>query len=625
MRWTVALLALACGTSAWADLLEDVAGASAAWASWKISSSTTNARKVIAVGGVNDGLENTFTHAELADGTVDTWVGAGTAYVTEEYDQSGNAVTLTPVSSTKRPLHDTNGGTPHMVFDGTDDVLTNASLNLSTHSSMTVVFAAVLNETATKALVSHGTSSSARWDIVVNNGGDGYLGTAWETSTFQNTAVPFTQPRPVVVSVVFTSGSVVPTIRVNGGNMEVRTDVGSTAWGSARMADRPVYVGARSSSLETSMDFYACLVYPSALSNTDLRTIESNFCTQMGITIVPTTWAQGGAITSGWNDTYTPVDRTTHYETSPFATWSVDTDSTVMEVQMYTDASTTFDSSAELGVYVDGDWYVQLVAPEADGAGTGHIFLPSGTKRVTIENGLTTEPVSTVLGTWLTSAKGNGTTWTVPTITPVNRLVIYGDSITAGWNATTSDGIMSRDAYVKIVRDGYNGYSVAAEAWGFRALEDDADTAPKVTSFVDKLGGYSPSAIWFSIGTNDLSSDADLWDNWYADTLDEINTDMPGVPVYCMSPLIRTDDDTTNGFGQDVDYFRSALETVCSTRSWATYVDGKPVIDLADLDDSVHPGKAGMAKVGAKILEVLLAGGAASATSADAGSVTVGP
>lgn len=591
-------------------LLDDVPGALLASASWQISSTPpTKARKILAVGGVNDGTEAEFSYSELADGTVDAWLGAGVGYVTADYDQSGNVVDLTPVSASARPTHNSGTTAPFMSFDGVDDALTNASLDLSGNSDVTIILAAKLKDrTGLETLFCHGANAnSAGIEVFQSLSTAGAIAAGYNTSTFREMLVTQSGALPAVIVTTFRSGVTGQDARLNGGEFGTRSVAGSSVFGASHMVDRPVYIGARGgTTLEAFMEVYAVLVYPRVLSASELAIIEAELGEKCGADIAPTAYANGGTVTA-WEDSAAPVDRTTHYEVSPFASFLVDTDADVLETEVYRDIASSFDAGADVGVFVDGSFYTRLLAGNRTGALKRHVFLPSGAKRVELRNGLTSRPAADVLGTWLVSAKGDGSSWSVPSITPTNRILIYGDSITAGWNASDG-GTVTEDGYPVLVRDAVTAPdSVAVEAYGYRRLNHDAATAGAVTAFVAKLATYSPSIIWMSIGTNDYASaflDAADFGTMYGDVLDEIDSVIPAATVYCMSPLVRTDEGA-NGFGDTLQDYRDAIQTACASRAWANFVNGATIITTGDLSDNVHPDAGGMVKVANQIISTL--------------------
>jgi lysophospholipase L1-like esterase len=188
----------------------------------------------------------------------------------------------------------------------------------------------------------------------------------------------------------------------------------------------------------------------------------------------------------------------------------------------------------------------------------------------------------------------DGRSFSLLSPSPVDRVTVYGDSITAGGNSDDPP----HDAWPVLLRTTY-GRDILVEAWGWRSLYDDASTAEKITNFVAHLLLSNPSRIYIAIGTNDFGLDkwsADDFGNALAALLDEIHSQDDSVSVDVQCPTYRTDEDEQNGFGDDLDDYRSAESSACSGRDWANYFDASTVLEAADLADGLHPTIAGHVK-----------------------------
>lgn len=113
-------------------LLDTFSGAAAAYSLRKLSASTTN---VVRVRRSSDDAESNFTAAEVADGTLEAWVGAlNDGYVTTWYDQSGNGNDATQATAATQPQIVSGGsvilenGKPVVSPDGVDDILNNSAI-----------------------------------------------------------------------------------------------------------------------------------------------------------------------------------------------------------------------------------------------------------------------------------------------------------------------------------------------------------------------------------------------------------------------------------------------------------------------------------------------------------------
>jgi hypothetical protein len=107
-------------------LLDFVPGAAAAYSLRKLSNSYHG--PVVTVRRSSDNAEASFTAAQIDDGSLLRWVGAGvSAYVKQWWDQSGTRNHLGNTVSASQPTLVSAGsmvlagGKPAMLFDGTDD------------------------------------------------------------------------------------------------------------------------------------------------------------------------------------------------------------------------------------------------------------------------------------------------------------------------------------------------------------------------------------------------------------------------------------------------------------------------------------------------------------------------
>jgi hypothetical protein len=116
--------------------LDFATGAAAAYSLRNLSTSYSG--NVVDVRRDSDDTEESFTAAEVADGSLETWVGAGNnGYVTTWYDQSGNTNDATQATTTAQPKIVDAGAlvTGGLDFDGVDDSL---GTNIFTSSSQPI-------------------------------------------------------------------------------------------------------------------------------------------------------------------------------------------------------------------------------------------------------------------------------------------------------------------------------------------------------------------------------------------------------------------------------------------------------------------------------------------------------
>jgi hypothetical protein len=114
-------------------LLDQYGGAAAAYSLRSLSLYRTD--PVVRVRRSSDDTEADFTAAQVTDGSLAAWVGAGNdGFVRTWYDQSGNGRDATQASTASQPQIVSNGSIletnslPSVNFDGIDDRLINNSL-----------------------------------------------------------------------------------------------------------------------------------------------------------------------------------------------------------------------------------------------------------------------------------------------------------------------------------------------------------------------------------------------------------------------------------------------------------------------------------------------------------------
>ena len=194
--------------------------------------------------------------------------------------------------------------------------------------------------------------------------------------------------------------------------------------------------------------------------------------------------------------------------------------------------------------------------------------MPVGKKHVIVTAGLQTKFRNRIVGVFIDKI-----TFDKPAIQIEkgdNRIVIYGDSLAVGGNVDH----LSAEAWPVLLR---KHYPVLVEAYGYRALHDDASTAQARTELASKILSQRPDYIWLAIGANDYAFG--LWSardfgKAYAATLDAIHTLNPEVILFAQSPILRVGE-IPNSFGDSLEDYRQQIADACSARpGWCVFVDG---------------------------------------------------
>lgn len=271
-----------------------------------------------------------------------------------------------------------------------------------------------------------------------------------------------------------------------------------------------------------------------------------------------------------------------------FSEFEFYTTDTSITIQADSTIKSLFPQYAQIAVFED-DVYsgVYLITDKND----VEITLSAGNKKVTLVEGLTTMPITDMLGTYLTSIKAENFTknnqGNVDT-----KCCFIGDSITVGGNSS----IPQKEAFGRLFKI-ENSKEVAILGYGYATLKDFAETQllvdNTVTDLLNLLSNSSEKKLVIALGTNDYGLDSTppaTFAEWYANFVDSIHASDNSMEIYCISPLRRSGDPTL------LANYRIEIETICSSRSYTTYINGYDILLLTDLVDGVHPTTAGHKK-----------------------------
>lgn len=172
---------------------------------------------------------------------------------------------------------------------------------------------------------------------------------------------------------------------------------------------------------------------------------------------------------------------------------------------------------------------------------------------------------------------------------PVNRLVIFGDSISVGPRTTNP----TTEAWVMLVRSAFDGRvtSYGGGGWflgGIAATPElIVDTVAILTQLLD---GTVTNALWLAFGYNDAagSASAELFQSRYSALLNAVIAAKPGIRIYAQSPIAATNEDP----GTPLPDIRAATAAACVGKAGVTYVDGLS-LGVPIGGDGIHPDTAG--------------------------------
>lgn len=372
------------------------------------------------------------------------------------------------------------------------------------------------------------------------------------------------------------------------------------------------YIGARFNASSPSIPLtgdWACVgVAPRVLTQAEIETLDEWVHDQFAffVPFTPTDLAFNA---------YSSVVSAPYYRSSPGAIAPITTDATSIEVDVYSDLDgTVYDSNAEFGVRENGADKTTVAMTGARQIKT--VTLAAGSaKAIDVIAGMAALDV-TVKGTYvksITTASNKATSRRSVTTSPL--IVVYGDSIAVGANATNTP----LEAWFQLVRNAYAG-GLRVEAWGSRSLNDDATGSnggtANVTALAAQLNVGSPANVWLAIGTNDYGIGGGLWSaasfgTSYAALLDAIHAGNASASIWCASPIqrIAPAGEGANSLGSTLANYRTQISSAASARSsYCTYKEcgGGAVVSDANMDtDGVHPLTAGHAQYAAFVKTTL--------------------
>jgi lysophospholipase L1-like esterase len=245
-----------------------------------------------------------------------------------------------------------------------------------------------------------------------------------------------------------------------------------------------------------------------------------------------------------------------------------------------------------LYIFINDDYYSQVQFSSL----AFTVALPTGSKVVDIVAGLQTKPSATILGTFPMAVRfigGDGIVSLISPDSPIDRICIYGDSISCGGNADNPGD----EAWSVLLRQ---TVPVIHESYGWRTLFADCPDAAGRTTFAAKVASYAPGSVLLTIGTNDYglnTQSAADFGTAYADLLDKLHAVLENITLYCMSPIGRSSE-VANSFGDTLGAYRTEISTAAAARDYCTYLAGTDILPYSApyfSADGLHPNTAGHA------------------------------
>lgn len=500
-------------------------------------------------------------------------------------DLSGNGNNLAQLTAAKQPKIADFGARRGLSFDGLDDALTCASVDLAGATAVTLLVGIRYYGDALGIPLEHGLYMNGGGFGVYANNGAQVLGTGMGTSqysySFMNLAES-TKGQPAVLAVTLNpgaSGAVAQqNLRLNGADVAEVNIAAAGGLSSAVFGNFPLYIGARTGSVYFSKcDLFGVVCIDRELTAQEMADAEAWLLSR-----VPPAMNKARRHFD-LHGSLLRVDHSTHVEGDAYSYAEFVTEASAIEVESYSTMVGLFPTLADIGVTVNGQFH-QRIRHAANGTLKTTIALPAGTKTVRIINGPQARANPAVgspwYGTWVKAFTADAPLRTAP---DSECLFVYGDSIATGAWATDTQA----EAWIPLVREAL-GIKVAAKAIGSQTLYDDCSTLAAARDFADRIARIAPTKIWLAIGTNDYGLgrwSAAAFGTAYGNLLDAMRELMPWAEVYAQTPLLRAE--------TAVQAYSDAIAAACSTRSWVTLVDGTAIMPLVRLPDGLHPDTAG--------------------------------
>ena len=265
----------------------------------------------------------------------------------------------------------------------------------------------------------------------------------------------------------------------------------------------------------------------------------------------------------------------------------------------------TFPDQSTILVYVDGVLHTEQQI--TSNTTLYEITLPAGSKTVElVESGQTDPlPFGDIQGTFLTQILVSGEDFVkIDPVTESETLTFLGDSITIGGNSD----VWSDEGYAVKFRS-VQDVSTTILGHGFATLTDFTETTPLVNNTVSNIiesFNYTSSdkKMIISLGTNDfgiLALDDAVFKARYEALVDAINVADSDIEIFCISPLVRGDDNAL------LDLYRTNIDDLCTARSFCTHIAGKTILTTGapDFDDTVHPSVSGHVKYNTAVAAIV--------------------
>ena len=562
------------------SFLQQFTGASAAYSLRDLAGIYGNTT-VVRVRRSSDNAEADFKASEVSDGTLVTWVGAGNdGFVSTWYDQSGNGNDASQAIPANQPKIVDNGVLlDKLTFSGNQYLRSNTTISTTGSADTTIIVGEF--GSSPNSFVDSASSGSAHY-IGADTSGQ-FIAFLGSVSNYRYGSFNTDLNCHIIAKGANSADSYVKTNnaseKINSG---VAGYVGGVTIGATRLLAEKM-VGSMSE----------LIIYPSQLEDDTTTEINTNIDNYYNL---PTQHLVAALNLLSYNLETAPA------LSSTASSLTIETDGDYLIVEGNENIKSQYPDFSTLSFRINnGSW----LSMDIEATYSNYVDLSSYTGTVTVEilSGVRSQPLgSELIGAWINAVYSSPDATIFRAVNPTtlnNPLVIYGDSISTGANATTPHGgygVLLRD---NITRD------VIINAKGWDSLNASASDDKSLSALCNKLLSANPTTIYLAIGTNDYglaTQTSSSFQTQYESLLNKLIELDSNIELICASPLTRVTE-VPNAAGSSLPDYRNAISNAVANinNPNVTYVDTTGWITTADLDDGVHPTAAGHIKIEAQV------------------------
>ena len=186
-------------------------------------------------------------------------------------DKSGNGANATQATGINQPLLKATGSRYRVLFDGSNDILQTAAIDMSAGDEITIVLGLNKTSDAATQVVMENTTGVGSFRVYIPAAGTGYVHGMTGTASTDTTATGFAAPATSVVTGLGKIGTDTNIIRVNG--VQRTTNVADL--GTGNMGNFALSLGSRVGSFPFSGSIFALIIINRLLTAAEITLAEN--------------------------------------------------------------------------------------------------------------------------------------------------------------------------------------------------------------------------------------------------------------------------------------------------------------------------------------------------------------